>query len=77
MSEVTKGISSKAMSDLNVLTIRAIGMVQRINASPGRVNTDRMLRSLDEIETRAKSIRKEIGQCLSLRHTDNGPGGAA
>jgi hypothetical protein len=62
VSEVTKGISFKAMSDLNVLTIRAIGMVQRINASPGRVDMDRVLRSLDEIETRAKSVREEIGQ---------------
>jgi len=77
MREEIKGISSKAMSDLNILTIRAIGMAQRINASPGRVDLDRVIRSLDEIETRAKSVRKEIGQRLSLVLIGNGPGGAA
>jgi hypothetical protein len=77
MREEIKGISSKAISDLNILTIRAIGMVQRVNESPGRVDMDRVFRSLDEIEIRAKSVRKEIGQRLSLVPIGNGPGGAA
>ena len=62
MKEETKGISSEAMSNLNILTIRAIGIVQGINASPGRVDMDRVIKSLDEIEARARSVRKEIGQ---------------
>jgi hypothetical protein len=60
--EVTKGFPSKAKADLNILTIRAIGMVQTINASPGRVDTNQVIKTLDEIETRARSVRKEIGQ---------------
>jgi len=48
------------MSDLNILTIRAIGEVQRIN-----------------IETRAKSVRKEIGQCLSPTPIGTELGGGA
>jgi len=61
MSEETKGISDKVRQELTIIAVEAIGLVQRINASPARVDMVRVIRSLDEIETWANSVRKEIG----------------
>jgi hypothetical protein len=62
MKDVGKGISEKARQGLTIIAVNAIGLVQRINASPGRIDTSEVIKTLDEIETRAMSVRKEIGQ---------------
>ena len=62
MKDVEKGISEKARQGLTIIAVNAIGLVQGINASPGQLDMDRVIKSLDEIETRAKAVRKEIGQ---------------
>jgi hypothetical protein len=62
MKNERKGISEKARQELTIIAVNAIGLAQRINASSGLVDMGRVIKSLDEIETRAKSVRKEIGQ---------------
>jgi hypothetical protein len=61
MNEQAKGVSEKARTALTIIAVEAIGLVQGINASPGLVDMGRVIKSLDEIETQAKSVRKEIG----------------
>lgn len=61
MTEERKGVSDKARVALNVLAIRAIETAQRVNQGPSQVDQGRLSRALDEIETRIREARQELG----------------
>jgi hypothetical protein len=62
MEDERNRISEKARQELTIIAVNAIGLAQGINASAGLVDMSRVIKSLDEIEARAKSVRKKIGQ---------------
>jgi len=61
MAEELKGVSERARTELTIIAVEAIGLVQGINAAPAQADAAKIARVLDKIEARVQEVRRELG----------------